>query len=363
MKKKLFSVLALIIALSLGASACSKPKTAPVADNQQTQIEQVKELIGAGATFPAPLYQKYFDVYRQQKGITVNYQGIGSGGGINQLIEKIVHFGGTDAPMRLEQIEKAGSTVLHVPACLGAVVVTYNLEGSPKLQFDADLLANIFMGKIRRWSDPAIAAMNPGVSLPDAEILVAFRSDGSGTTYTFADFLNKANPEWRDTMGLGTSLEWPVGIGSKGNDGVSGTVRITPNSIGYVELIYAYQNNLPYATIRNKSGNFIEPTLQSVSAAADVVLPDDLIVSLTDTDAPDGYPIATFSWMIAYREQDDGIRNLAEATATANMLWWVVTDAQQYNETLQYGKLSPAAVEKAKALIKSMTFNGKPILK
>ncbi len=360
MKKSILAIVAVILALSFGWTACNKSSTG---DGSKAQLEEAKELMGSGATFPAPLYQKYFDVYKQEKGVEVNYQGIGSGGGINQLIEKIIDFGGTDAPMSSSELEKAGSAVLHIPACLGAVVITYNLPDNPKLQLNSELIANIFMGNITQWSDPAIQAMNPGIALPDQNILPVYRSDGSGTTYTFTDYLTKANTLWKDNMGTGKSLDWPKGIGSKGNDGVAGTVSITPHSIGYVELIYAYQNNLPYAIIQNKSGNFIEPTLESVSAAANVDLPDDLIVSLTDTDAPDGYPICTFSWLITYQEKNDGTRTLAQARATANMLWWVVTEGQSYNEELKYGRLAPSAVEKAKALIKSMTYDGKPILK
>jgi phosphate transport system substrate-binding protein len=359
MKKSISGILAVALVLILGISACSPKGQAPA----ETKLEESKELSGAGATFPAPLYQKFFDVYYKEKNIQVNYQGIGSGGGIKNLIEKTVDFGGTDAPMSSDELEKAGSTVLHIPTCLGAVVLSYNLPDSPKLNFDADTIAGIFMGNIRRWNDPAIIALNPGITLPDQEILTVFRSDGSGTTYTFTDYLNKANKAWADRMGVGKSLDWPVGIGSKGNDGVAGTIKTTPNSIGYVEMIYAYQNQLPYANIRNKSGNLVEPSLEAVSLAADIDLPDDLIVSITDTDAPKGYPIATFTWLITYREQNDGIRTLAQARATANLLWWVITDAQQYNESLQYGKLSSTVVEKAKALVKSMTFDGKNIIK
>ena len=250
MKKSISAVVATALVLLLGMSACSKPNTAQNA--VENKPAEVKELSGAGATFPAPLYQKYFDVYNQEKGVQVNYQGIGSGGGIKNLIEKTVDFGATDAPMSLEEIEKAGSNVLHIPACLGAVVLSYNLPGNPKLNFDAETIAGIYLGNIRRWNDPALLALNPGANLPDQEILTVFRSDGSGTTYTFTDYLNKASKLWAERMGVGKSLDWPVGIGSKGNDGVAGSIKTTPNSIGYVEMIYAYQNNLPYAKIKNK---------------------------------------------------------------------------------------------------------------
>lgn len=354
MKKKIFSFIATLAVITICLTACSAP--AP-----EEEIPQVTELSGAGATFPAVLYQKWFDVYNTEKGIKVNYQGIGSGGGIQQLTEKTVDFGATDAPMTEEEESNAGSPIIHIPTALGAVVIAYNLPDNPKIKFDSSLIADIFLGNVTKWNDPKIQSLNPEISLPDQTITVVHRSDGSGTTFTFTEYLSKTNTVWEENVGTGKSVNWPVGLGGKGNDGVAGLIKQTPGSIGYVELIYAVQNNLPYGIIKNKSGNFIEATLDSVSKAADVDLPDNLKVSITDTDALEGYPICTFTWLIVYKEQNYNNRTLSQAKAVYDLLWWAIHEGQDYNETLQYGKLSPTAVEKAEALINSMTYNGEPI--
>lgn len=360
MKKNLFSLIAIFIALSIGLISCSGSKQ-PGSTTPVVNEPEVKELNGAGATFPAVLYQKWFDVYYNEKGIKVNYQAIGSGGGIQQLIEKTVDFGGTDAPMNNEEESKAGAAIIHVPTTLGAVVITYNLPNNPKLKFDSSLIADIFLGNVTKWNDPKIKNLNPEISLPDQAITVVHRSDGSGTTFTFTEYLSKANNLWNEKVGTGKSVNWPAGLGGKGNDGVAGLVKQTPGSIGYVELIYAVQNNLPYGIVKNKSGNFVEATLESVSKAANVDLPDNLKVSITDTDAPDGYPICTFTWLIAYKEQNYNNRSLAQAKAIYNLFWWATHEGQDYNENLQYGKLPQKAVEKAEILINSMTWNNEPI--
>jgi phosphate transport system substrate-binding protein len=323
-----------------------------------------RELIGAGATFPQPLYSKMFDAYFQQNKIKVNYQGIGSGGGINQLVKKTVDFGGTDAFMTDKELKEAGAPVLHIPICLGAVVVTYNLPDSPKLNFTQDLVADIFLGKIKKWNDPQIAAANPKVKLPDLAISVVRRADGSGTTYIFSEYLSKVSKEWKDKIGTGKSLNWPAGqIGQKGNPGVAGYVKQTPGSVGYVELLYALQNNMAFGNIKNKAGTFVEPTPKSVSAAANVRIPDDTNVSLTDTDAKDGYPISGFTWLIFYKEQNYGGRSKEKAEALVKMLHWMVKDGQKFVEPLQYSALSPEAVAKSEKIIRSMTYGGAPILK
>ena len=323
-----------------------------------------RELIGAGATFPQPLYSKMFDAYFQQNKIKVNYQGIGSGGGINQLVKKTVDFGGTDAFMTDKELTEAGAPVLHIPTCLGAVVVTYNLPDSPKLNFTQDLVANIFLGKIKKWNDPQIAAANPKVKLPDLAISVVHRADGSGTTYIFSEYLSKISKEWKDTIGTGKSLNWPAGqIGQKGNPGVAGYVKQTPGSVGYVELLYALQNKMAFGNIKNKAGAFVEPTPKSVSAAANVRIPDDTNVSLTDSDAKDGYPISGFTWLIFYKEQNYGGRSKEKAEALVKMLHWMVKDGQKFVEPLQYSALSKDAVAKSEKIIRSMTYGGAPILK
>jgi phosphate transport system substrate-binding protein len=323
-----------------------------------------EELLGAGATFPQPLYSKMFDAYNQQYKVKVNYQGIGSGGGINQLIKKTVDFGGTDAFMTDKELQEAGSTVLHIPTSLGAVVVTYNLSGNPKLNFTPDLIADIFLGKIKKWNDPKILSINPGIKLPDLTISVVRRADGSGTTYIFSEYLSKVSKEWKEKIGTGKSLNWPEGhIGQKGNPGVAGYVKQTPGSIGYIELLYALQNKMAFGNIKNKSGKFVEPTIKSVSAAANVKIPDDTNVSLTDTDASEGYPISGFTWLIFYKEQNYGSRTKEKAEALTKLLSWLVKDGQKFVEPLQYSPLSKEAAAKSEKIIKSMTYNGVQILK
>jgi len=357
--KKIVSVMLTLTTLSLLISC--KPKS-PEQSGVQPVLES-KELTGAGATFPKVLYEKYFENYNQTKAIQVNYQAVGSGAGISNLVEKMVDFGATDAPMNTEEETKAGAKVLHIPTALGAVVITYNLPNLPLLKLDASVISAIFLGTIKNWSDPSIKALNPDMTLPNQEIVVVHRSDGSGTTYTFTDFLNKADKTWADKLGKGKSVNWPVGLGGKGNDGVAGLMKQNIGSIGYVEYIFAVNNNFSYAIIKNKTGNFIKPTLESVSLAADVELPDDLKVSITDTDAKEGYPISTFTWLLVYQEQMYANRKIEKGLAVANMVWWSTHEAQAMNELLNFGKLAPKVVQKAEVLLKSITFDGKPILK
>lgn len=321
------------------------------------------ELIGAGATFPQPLYSKMFDVYFQQNKIKINYQGIGSGGGINQLIKKTVDFGGTDAFMTEKELKDAGAPILHIPTCLGAVVVTYNLPGNPKLKLTPVIIADIFLGKIKKWNDLSIQSLNKDIKLPDLAITVVRRADGSGTTYIFSEYLTKVSAEWKEKIGTGKSLNWPEGfIGQKGNPGVAGYVKQTLGAVGYVELLYALQNKMAFASVKNKAGNFIEPTPKSVSNAAKVKIPDDTNVSLTDTSAKDGYPISSFTWLIFYKEQNYDGRSIKRAESLARLLMWMVTDGQKYVEPLQYSPLPKEASEAAQKIIKAMTYNGKPIL-
>ncbi len=321
------------------------------------------ELLGAGATFPQPLYSKMFYEYYNDFRVKINYQGIGSGGGIKQLSSKVVDFGGTDAFMTNDQIKEAGAPILHVPTCLGAVVISYNLPDSPKLKFTPDVVADIFLGKIKKWNDPRIMSLNQGVHLPDLAISVAHRSDGSGTTNIFSDYLCKISPEWKEKVGMGTSLNWPVGIGGKGNPGVAGLIQQVPGAIGYVELIYTLQNKMPAAVLKNKAGKFIEPTIKSTSAAANIKLPDDTNISLTNTEAAGGYPIAGFTWLIFYKEQNYGGRTLERAEALANLVKWAITGGQKYAEALNYAPLSKDAEAKAVKIVQAMTYNGKPVLK
>jgi phosphate transport system substrate-binding protein len=324
---------------------------------------QAVELVGAGATFPAPLYTKLFDQYAKEFGVKVNYQAIGSGGGIAQLKGRTVDFGASDAFMSDADLASAPAAVLHIPIVAGAVVASYNLPGNPELRFTGDVLADIFLGKITRWDDERIKASNPSIALPKMAVTVVHRSDGSGTTAVFTDYLGKVSPLWKSSVGSGTSVAWPAGIGGKGNAGVAGLVMQLPGSIGYVELIYALQNGMAYASVRNKAGAFLKPTLASTTAACKVAVPDDTRVSLTDTDAPDGYPIASFTWVLLYKEQGYDGRPSAKAEAAAKLLWWMVHDGQKYAEPLSYAALAPNVVAKAEVLLRSVTFGGKPVLK
>jgi phosphate transport system substrate-binding protein len=321
------------------------------------------ELIGAGATFPYPLYSKMFDVYNKEYGVKVNYQSIGSGGGIRQLINKTVDFGGSDAIMSDKDLAAASAPVLHIPTCAGAVVVTYNLSGNPQLRFTPDVIADIFLGKIGKWNDRRISEINPGVKLPDMNVMVVHRSDGSGTTFIFSDYLSKVSGEWKEKVGAGTSLNWPAGLGGKGNEGVAGLVKQTPGSIGYVELIYASQNKMPYGMVKNKKGKFVTATLTATSKAADTNLPDDMKVSLTDTDAPEGYPISGFTWVLVYKDQNYGDRSEEKAKGVVKLLWWMTHEGQKYTEPLEYAPLSKKAVEKAEKLIKSISYKSSVVMK
>jgi phosphate transport system substrate-binding protein len=322
-----------------------------------------QELIGAGATFPYPLYSKMFDVYSKEYGVKINYQAIGSGGGIRQLINKTVDFGGSDAIMSEADLKEASASILHIPTCAGAVVITYNLSGNPQLRFTPDVIADIFLGKIVKWNDRRLSDINPGLKLPDMNMTVVHRSDGSGTTFIFSDYLSKVSKDWKEKAGAGTSLNWPAGLGGKGNPGVAGLVKQTPGSIGYVELIYAIQNKMPYGMVKNKKGNFVTATLSSTSKAADTNLPDDMKVSLTDTDAPEGYPISGFTWILVYKDQGYRDRPEEKAKELVKLLWWITHEGQKYTEPLEYAALSKKAVEKTEKLIKSVTYKGSAIMK
>ena len=306
---------------------------------------------GAGATFPYPIYSKWFDVYHQKNSsIQFNYQSLGSGAGIRQITEGTVDFGASDGPMNDEQLkafqDKHGFPILHFPAVLGADVPTYNIPGvSGVLNFTPDALAGIFLGKITKWNDPAIAGANKGVNLPANDIIVVHRSDGSGTTYIWTDYLSKVSEDWKSKVGKGTSVNWPVGLGAKGNELVSGTVKGTPNSIGYVELIYAAQNNIPYGTVRNSGGTFVKADLASVSAAAEGVakdMPDDFRVSITNAPGKTAYPISSFTWLLIPSKIQDGTKR----DAIKAFLKWMLIDGQNYTEALSYAKLPKPVVDK-----------------
>ena len=310
---------------------------------------------GAGATFPFPIYSKWFSEYnRLHPDIKFNYQSIGSGGGIKQFTDGTVDFGASDAPMKDDQIAKAPD-VVHIPTVLGADVVAYNVPGVSSLRVSPETLANIFLGKITKWNDPALAADNPGLKLPDQSITVARRSDGSGTTYIFTDYLSKISPEWKTRVGAGTSVNWPVGLGGKGNEGVTGIVKSTPGSIGYVELIYAIQQKLPMADIKNKDGTWVKPSLQSTTAAAGgVQMPDDFRVSITNPAGKDAYPISGFTYLLVHRDAKDK----AKGTAIINFLRWAMADGQSLATALDYAPLPKPVQEKVLKTIDTLTVQG-----
>jgi phosphate transport system substrate-binding protein len=319
-------------------------------------------LQGAGATFPNPLYQKWLSEYgKLHSNVRIDYQSIGSGGGIKQLKEQTVDFGASDAPMKDEDLKSAPGEVLHIPTVLGAVVITYNLEGvSQTLKFSSDVVADIFLGKITKWNDARIAADNAGVTLPANSITVVTRSDGSGTSAVFTDYLSKVSPEWKEKVGAGTSPRWPVGISGKGNEGVTGQVKKTPDTIGYVELVYAVQNKLPVAQIKNAGGDFIDPSIDAVSAAAAASAantPDDLRVSITNAAGPQAYPISSYTYILVYKEQ----RDAAKGKALVDFLWWGIHDGETFAKDLQYAPLPADIVKRAEAKINSITTGGKPL--
>ena len=322
-----------------------------------------REVTGAGSTFVYPLFSKMFYVYSKENGVKINYQSIGSGGGIRQLINRTVDFGGSDAIMRDEDARAAGAPVLHIPVCAGAVVLTYELPGRPEVRFTPDIIADIFLGKIKKWNDQRIVVRNPGVSLPDLDITVVHRSDGSGSTNIFSDYLSKVSKDWENKVGAGTALNWPVGAGAKGNEGVSELVKQMPGSIGYVGLTYALQNKIPFSEVQNKKGNFIQPSLAATSAATNISLPDDMKVILTNTAAPDGYPISGFVWILLYKNQEYGNRTRETAHNLANLVWWITHDGQKYAEPMQYAPLSKNAREKAENLLRSLNYGGTALLK
>ncbi len=297
---------------------------------------------GAGATFPYPIYSKWFDEYAKvDPSVRFNYQSIGSGGGQKQILAQTVDFGASDGPMTDENLGKAQGKILHIPTVAGAVVLTYNLAGNPSLKLDGDTVAGIFLGQIKKWNDPKLAALNPGTKLPDQEIVVVHRSDGSGTTFIFTDYLSKVSGEWKQKVGNNTSVNWPAGIGGKGNEGVSGQVKQTPGAIGYVELIYATQNKMPYAEVKNSAGQFVKPTIDSVTAAiATANIPDDFRFSMTNAPGKDAYPICGATWLLVYEQQKDA----AKGKKLVEFLKWAAKDGEKMAKDLDYAPL-PEAVQ------------------
>ncbi|MGA7292679.1 MAG: phosphate ABC transporter substrate-binding protein PstS [Terriglobales bacterium] len=312
------------------------------------------QLNGAGATFPYPMYSKWFNEYNKlHPDVQINYQSIGSGGGIRQVLNGTVDFGASDGPMTDEQLKEAKVKILHIPTVLGADVPAYNVPGvTGEIKFTPEALADIFLGKIQNWNDPAITKVNPGVNFPNQSIIVVHRSDGSGTTYIFTDYLSKVSKEWASTVGKGTSVKWPVGLGGKGNEGVAGQIRQLQGSIGYVELIYAVENKITYGSVQNAAGNFVKASLEGVTEAAGSLksMPADFRVSITNAPGKTAYPISSFTWLLIPVQAKDPNRG----KILADFLNWMVTDGQKMTSQLSYASLPESVVEKVKVAIKQV---------
>lgn len=353
-------VLLVLSVFFLGACSNSSNKQS---EEKSARSKKVT-LTAAGATFPMPYYNMVFKAYTSETGTLLTYGGIGSGGGIRSLTDKVVDFGATDAYLNDEKLTAMPSEVVHIPTVMGAVVIVYNLPGVDGLKLSNELLEKIFMGDITKWNDPAIKANNLELNFPDQEITLIHRSDGSGTTYIFSDFMSKVSSKWADKVGKGKSLQWPVGMGAKGNPGVAGTIKQTEGAIGYIGSEYAFAQKIQTAKVQNSAGNYIEPSIASVSAAAKGEIPADTRIMLTNSDDPESYPISGFTWIILYKEQNYDGRSKEQALATVTFLDWLVSaDAQGQAEKVHYAPLPVAAAEKAKTILRGVTFDGAPLLK
>ena len=354
MKKIFLSVISMVIALAVTSCGGAANKDG---------ARKAQELSGAGATFPLPFYNVVFEQFAEVNGDAVAYGGIGSGGGVRNLRDKIVDFAGSDAFLTEKEMADMPA-VIHVPTCMGAVVLAYNLEGVDNLNLSGELIANIFAGNITMWNDARIAALNPDAKLPAEAIIPAFRSDGSGTTFVFTDYLSKVSPMWKEKFGAGKSVNFPSGQAAKGNPGVAGVVKQTKNAIGYVGSEYAFAQKIPYARIMNQRGEIVEPTAASISAAASGEIPADTRCSITNSDAAGAYPISTFTWMIIYKEQNYSDRSKEQAVATLDLLQYILSDeAQKITSEVHYAPLPAKAKELSIANLKTVTYDGAVILK
>lgn len=332
--------------------------------SESSSKEKKVSLTAAGATFPLPYYNMVFKSYTNSSGILVTYGGIGSGGGIRSLTDKVVDFGATDAYLSDTKLAEMSADIIHIPTCMGAVVIAYNLPGVEELKLSNVLLEKIFMGEITNWSDAAIKNNNEGIVLPDMEITFVHRSDGSGTTYIFSDYMSKISRNWADAVGTGKSLKWPVGMGAKGNPGVAGTISQTEGAVGYIGSEFAFAQKIKTAKVQNSSGAYIEPSIESISAAAKGGIPDDTRVMLTNSADPTSYPISGFTWIILYKEQSYNGRSEAQALGTVTFLDWLISEeAQASASKVNYAPLPTDAVAKAKALLRSATYEGEILLK
>jgi phosphate transport system substrate-binding protein len=352
----------LAVVLSFGCSKSEGPVRGSSSEPAAAKAGGTIDLQGAGATFPYPLYSKWVAVYHQEHPrVRVNYQSIGSGGGIKQILEKTVDFGASDAPMNDGEMAKAQGKILHVPTTLGAVVLAYNLPGVTGLKLTPETVAGIYLGEITKWNDARLAADNPGLPLPGDAISVAFRSDGSGTTAVFTDYLAAVSPAWKEKVGAGKSVKFPAGMGAKGNEGVAGQVKTTPGTVGYIELAYAKQTGLAFASLRNAAGKFVEPSLDGISAAAAGFvpsMPEDMRQNIVNPSGEAAYPISAFSYILVYGDLPEG----EKGKALVDFLWWALHDGQKLGADLHYAPLPAEVVARGEAVLKSITAGGKSVL-
>jgi len=357
-KLKSMKNLLIISAILILAVSCNSGGNKGATGKKQISIT------AAGATFPMPFYNLAFKKYSEESGVQLTYGGIGSGGGIRSLTDKVVDFGATDAYLSEKELSAMPSEVVHIPTCMGAVVIAYNLPGVENLKLTAEILESVFMGTITKWDDSKIKDINPGQQLPDMKITVVYRSDGSGTTYIFSDYMTKVSSLWSEKVGTGKSLNWPVGIGAKGNPGVAGTISQSAGSIGYIGSEYAFAQKIQYALLKNSSGNFISPDIKTISSAAKGQIPADTRIMVTNSSDPDAYPISGFTWIILYKEQSYSGRSFEQAEAILNFLEWLMNeDAQSIAVSVNYASLPPEASSVAKNILRTITFDGKPVLK
>lgn len=354
--------LAIVLLAAMFLAACSG-SSQKKGDEKSAEASKAV-LTSAGATFPLPYYNLVMKQYTEKTGVRITYGGIGSGGGIRSLADKVVDFGASDAFLTDSQLAEMPAEVVHIPTVIGAVVIAYNLPGIDDLKLSNELLEKIFLGEITKWNDPLIKSNNPGVQLPEKEIVFVHRSDGSGTTFIFSDYMSKISKKWADVVGAGKSLQWPVGMGAKGNPGVAGTISSTEGAIGYIGSEFAFAQKIQMAKVQNKAGNYILPSIASISAAAKGEIPADTRISLTNSDDPDSYPISGFTWIILYKEQNYNNRSKEQALATVTFLDWIISsEAQGQAEKVNYAPLPEPAAEKAKAILRTVTYDGVPLLK
>ncbi len=351
-------IIILIAAVTLLLASCGGGSGSTAGKQKQVTLS------AAGATFPQPFYNLAFKKYNEAGGPLINYGGIGSGGGIKSLRDQIVDFAATDAYLSDAELTEMPAKIVHIPTCIGAVVIAYNLPGVTDLRLTPELLEGLFLGNIKKWNDPKIAAVNPGLALPDMQITVVFRSDGSGTTYIFSDYMSKVSTAWSTQLGTGKALNWPSGIGAKGNPGVAGTISQSQGSIGYIGYEYAFAQKIPMARVMNSSGNFAEPTLESFSAAAVAEIPSDTRIMITNSPNPEAYPITSFTWIILYSDLAYGKRTREVAEATVNAVKWLTGgEGQAIAASVHYASLPQNAASQAAALLKGITYDGETLLK